>query len=650
MLFKHLFTPHTIRGLEIRNRIFSSGHQTILAREGLPTDEMAAYHESRAAGGVGLIITEAARPHGDTVTTSSYIDASTDKCIPGYRKIAEAVHKHGAKVFGQVAHGGRIAHGYGGLLSVPYAPSTVPDHRFHTMPRTMSTDYVWEVIQAHADAAQRMAAAGLDGIEMTASHGLLLAQFLSPDVNRRTDEFGGSEEKRFRFITEVVTAVRKAIGPDCIIGIRVSAHEDEPTGLTSQMVVDACRRMEDLVDLDYLNVTMGSMATLGSSAHVVPPMVFEHAYTAPHAATIKEVFTRSILVTGRINQPQLAEQVLAKGQADMCGMTRALISDSEMPNKTKRGELDDIRACIGCNQACIGHYHQGVPISCIQDPISGRELTLGAHPAVEKPRTVLIAGGGPGGMKAAAVAAQRGHRVTLCERSGQLGGQVLLAQTLPGRAEFGVLVDNLQREMKLAGVEVRLNTDVDLAWVKQESPDVVIIATGATPFQPDANIGTDTHVIEAWEILKDEASPGHSVVIADWRCDWIGVGLAEKLAQQGCRVRLAVDGTHAGQNLQIYLRDNWAGKLNALEVEIIPYARLFGADGDAVYFHHTASGDPIVCENVDTLVLSQGHQSVITLEGPLRDSGIAIHMVGDCLSPRTAEEAIYEGLMTARRI
>jgi NADPH-dependent 2,4-dienoyl-CoA reductase/sulfur reductase-like enzyme len=379
-------------------------------------------------------------------------------------------------------------------------------------------------------------------------------------------------------------------------------------------------------------------------------MVFEHAYTAPHAATIKEVFTRSILVTGRINQPQLAEQVLAKGQADMCGMTRALISDSAMPNKAKRGDLDDICACIGCNQACIGHYHQGVPISCVQNPISGRELTLGAHPGVEKPRSVLVAGGGPGGMKAAAVAAQRGHRVILCERSGQLGGQVLLAQTLPGRAEFGVLVDNLRREMELAGVEVHLVTDVDTALVKQESPDVVIIATGATPFQPDANIGIDTHAIQAWQILKGEASPGHSVVIADWRCDWIGVGLAEKLAQQGCRVRLAVDGTHAGQNLQIYLRDNWAGKLNALEVEIIPYARLFGADGDTVYFHHTASGDPIVCENVDTLVLSQGHQSVTTLENLLRDSGIAIHMVGDCLSPRTVEEAIYEGLMTARRI
>ena len=650
MSFAHLFTLHTIRSLEIRNRIFSTAHQTILARDWRPTDDMMAYHEARAAGGAGLIVLEAARPHGDAVTTASYIDASRDACIPGYRKIADAVHKHGCKVFGQIAHGGRIAHGQGGLLSVPHAPSTVPDHRFHTMPRAMSTEYVWAVIEAHADAARRMVEADLDGIEMTASHGLLLAQFLSPDVNRRDDEFGGSDEKRFRFIQEIVMAVRKAIGPERVLGIRISAHEDEPTGLNSQMVLDACRRMDGLADLDYLNVTMGSMAGLGSSAHVVPPMAFEHAYTAPHAATIKDVFSRSIFVAGRINQPQLAEQILVKGQADMCGMTRAMISDPDMPNKAMSGKLDDIRACIGCNQACIGHYHQGVPISCIQHPLSGRELTLGAHTKAHTLRTVMVAGGGPGGMKAAAVAAERGHRVILCEKSGQLGGQVLLAQTLPGRAEFGVLVDNLKREMELAGVEVRLNTVVDAAVVEKKKPDTVIIATGATPFNSDAEITDDTHAVEAWQVLRGEANPGSSVVIADWRCDWIGVGLAEKLAQEGCRVRLAVDGTNAGQNLQIYLRDTWAGKLHTLGVEVIPYARLFGADGDTAYFHHTASGDPIVCEDMDTLVLAQGHQPVTALEDALRDRDIDIHMVGDCLSPRTAEEAIYEGLMVAREI
>ncbi len=650
MSFMHLFTPHTIRGIEIRNRIFSTAHQTILAQDWCPTDDMAAYHEARAAGGAGLIVMEAARPHGDAVTTSSYIDASRDECIPGYRKVADAVHKHGGKVFGQIAHGGRIAHGQGGLLSVPHAPSTVPDHRFHTMPRAMSTEYVWEVIEAHADAAGRMMEAGLDGIEMTASHGLLLAQFLSPDVNRRNDEFGGSEEKRFRFIQEVVTAVRKTIGPDRVIGIRISAHEDEPTGLNSQMVLDACQRMNDLADLDYLNVTMGSMAGLGSSAHVVPPMAFEHAYTAPHAATIKDVFSRSIFVAGRINQPQLAEQVLVKGQADMCGMTRALISDPDMPNKAQSGRLDDIRACIGCNQACIGHYHQGVPISCIQHPISGRELTLGAHAKATAPRAVMVAGGGPGGMKAAAVAAERGHRVTLYEKSGQLGGQVLLAQTLPDRTEFGVLVDNLKREMELSGVEIRLNTAVDTAMVEKEKPDAIIIATGATPFKSDAEITDDTHAVEAWQVLRGEANPGSSVVIADWRCDWIGVGLAEKLAREGCRVRLAVDGTNAGQNLQIYLRDHWAGKLHNLGVEVIPYARLFGADGDTAYFHHTASGEPIVCEGMDTLVLAQGHQPATTLEESLRPYDVEIHLVGDCLSPRSAEEAIYEGLTAARKV
>ena len=650
MSFKHLFTPHTIRGMEIRNRIFSTAHQTILARNWAPTDEMAAYHEARAAGGAGLIITESARCHGDAITTSSYIDASTDACIPGYKKIADAVHKHGTKVLGQASHGGRIAGGHDGLLSVPYAPSTVPDHRFHTMPRAMSTEYVWEVIQAHADASARMMEAGLDGVELTASFGLLLAQFLSPDVNRRDDIFGGTEEKRFRFITEIVTAVRKAIGNDKILGIRISAHEDEPTGLTSQMVLDACKRMDALEDLDFLNVTLGSMGGLGSSTHVVPAMFYDHAYVAPHAGTIKEVFSRSVFVAGRINQPQLAEQILEKGQADMCGMTRAMISDAEMPNKAKRGDLDDIRACIGCNQACIGHYHQGVPISCIQNPLSGRELSLGAHQKADKPRSVIVAGGGPGGMKAAAVAAERGHRVILCEKTSQLGGQVLLAQTLPGRAEFGVLVDNLRREMELVGVEVRLNTGVDAQLVKQEQPDVVLIATGAEPFLNHAEISDDTHAVEAWQVLKGEANPGSSVVIADWRCDWTGLGLAEKLAQEGCHVRLAVDGTHAGQGLQMYMRDAWAGRLHTLGVEIIPYARLFGADGDTAYFHHTASGDPIVCENMDTLVLSQGHQPVTTLEDQLQGCGVEIHLIGDCLSPRTAEEAIYEGLMIARDI
>ena len=253
-------------------------------------------------------------------------------------------------------------------------------------------------------------------------------------------------------------------------------------------------------------------------------------------------------------------------------------------------------------------------------------------------------------MKAAAVLGERGHRVILCEKSGLLGGQVLLAQTLPRRAEFGVIVDNLRREMELHGVEVRLNTMVNKALLDAETPDAIIIATGATPFSPDLEISEKTHVVDAWQVLKGEAKPGASVVIADWRCDWVGMGLAEKLAREGSHVRLCVDGEMAGQNLQKYLRWHWAGELHKLGIEIIPYARLFGADGDTVYFQHTTSGEAIICENMNTLVIAQGHQPVVTLELELAEMDIEFHLVGDCLSPRSAEEAVYEGLMAARNI
>lgn len=650
MSFSHLFTPHEIRGLEIRNRIFSSAHQTILARNGYPGEDMAAYHKARARGGAGLIILESSRPCADDVSASYYLDSSTDACIPGYRMVADAVHRHGCKLFGQINHGGRIAYTHEGMHIVSHAPSMVPDHRFHCMPRVMSADYIRRVIDDFAAAAARMAEAGLDGAELTASHGMLIAQFLNPQTNYREDEYGGSAENRFRIVSEMIAATREQVGNDFIIGMRISAEELEPDGLDRQAWLEICRRLGDEDELDYLNVTVGSMMGLGGSVHVVPPMFIDHAYTAPHAGDIKREVRQSVLVTGRINQPQLAEQVLARNQADLCGMTRALISDPDMPNKARSGKLDDIRSCIGCNQACIGHYHQGVRISCIQHPVSGRELKLGHHEPAKSSRKVIVAGGGPAGMKAAAVAAERGHRVILCEQSRGLGGQALLAQTLPGRGEFGVIVDNLRREMEIHGVDIRLNTLVEKSLVEDEQADAVVIAAGAMPYWPDLEISEKTHSADAWQILTDEIRPGASVVIADWRCDWVGMGLAEKLARDGSQVRLCVDGEMAGQNLQKYLRWHWIGELHRLGVEIIPYARFFGADEDTAYFQHTTSGEPIICENMDTLVIALGHRPNTTLERELAGMDVEIHLAGDCLSPRSAEEAVYEGFTVARAI
>ncbi|MBT4934332.1 MAG: FAD-dependent oxidoreductase [Rhodospirillaceae bacterium] len=650
MTFKHLFTPHEIRGLEIKNRIFSSSHQTILARNGAPSEDMAAYHEARARGGAGLIIMESSRPVDDEVAESYYLNTSNDDCIPGYRMVADAVHRHGTKVFGQINHGGRISYTQDGMQRVAHAPSMVPDHRFHCMPRTMSTQYVWHIIDCFARAAGRMAEAGLDGMELTASHGMLIAQFLNPQTNFRGDEFGGSEENRFRFLFEIINATRKEVGPDKVIGLRISADEHEPDGLDEAAWLQICHRLNEEPELDYLNVTTGSMMGLAGSVHVVPPMMIDHAYLAPKAGAIKAGVRKSVFVAGRINQPQLAEQILEHGQADMCGMTRAMISDPEMSNKAQAGRLDDIRACIGCNQACIGHYHMGIRISCIQNPVSGRERELPPLPKTETSKRVLVAGGGPAGMKAAAVAAERGHKVTLFEKSGVLGGQTLLAQMLPGRSEFGVIVDNLKREMELAGVEVRLNIPVDRNVIEAERPDDVIVATGAVPYWPELEIENTVHAVDVWQILKGETNPGASVVIVDWRCDWVGLGVAEKLARDGSYVRLCVDGEMAGQNLQKYLRWHWAGELHKLGVEVIPYVRFFGAADDTAFFMHSLSGEAVECGGMDTLVIAQGHRPLTDLEDALRDSGIRIHTAGDCRSPRSAEEAIFEGMNVARAL
>ncbi|MEQ9257889.1 MAG: FAD-dependent oxidoreductase, partial [Roseovarius sp.] len=368
------------------------------------------------------------------------------------------------------------------------------------------------------------------------------------------------------------------------------------------------------------------------------------AYTAPLAGAIKARVSKPVFVAGRINQPQIAEAVLAAGQADMCGMTRALISDPEMPAKARAGRLDDIRACIACNQACIGHMLNGCAISCIQHPETGRELEFGALAAAPEPRKVMVVGGGPAGMKSAAVAAARGHRVTLFEAGPALGGQVALAQSLPGRAEFGGLATNLAREMALAGVALRLNTRVTAALVAEEAPDAIVLATGAQPHAPPLDGAEEAHVVTAWQVLMGEANVGSRAVIADWRCDWVGMGLAERLARDGCHVRLAVNGMMAGQSIPQYARDTWLGTLHRLGVEILPHLRLFGADAEDAYFQHVLSGEPVILEGVDTLVTALGHRPETALEESLEGWPGALHVIGDCLSPRTAEEAVLEGL------
>jgi len=643
--FPHLFEPLRIGSVELRNRIVSTGHDTGLTDHGAVDDRLVAYHRARARGGAGLIIVQVASVHLTAFYTAHILQGHHDGCIPGYRRLAETVHGEGAAIFGQLFHPGReILSSDDGSAKAAWSSSATPNERFHVMPRAMTKAMIDEVVQGYADTGARLIEAGLDGVEVVASHGYLPAQFLAESINRRQDEYGGSPENRMRFLRELLQALRRRLGPGPVIGIRISGEDLDGIGLEEGESTACCETMAAAGLVDYVSVVAGSSASRQGAYHISAPMTQHHGYTAPYAAKIKARLSVPVIVTGRINQPQTAEAIIAAGEADACGMTRAMICDPEMANKTAAGRLDDIRACIACNQACVGHFLMGCPISCIQHPETGRETAYGEPTPASNPKRILVAGGGPGGMKAAAVAAGRGHHVVLCETASRLGGQALLAQLLPGRAEFGGIVTNLQREIELAGVEVRLSAKVDRAMVEAGEFDAVIVATGGKPRVPSLEGLDEGHAVTAWDVLSGEANVGSSVLIADWRCDWIGFGIAEKLALDGCRVRLAVNGTQPGEAVMPYIRDHAAGRLFSLGVEVLPYARLFGLDADSVYLEHTMAREPIVCEGVDTLVLALGHDSCDELISALEGLDIESHAIGDCLAPRTAEEAVLEGL------
>jgi len=645
-LFPKLFEPMQIGGVHLRNRIFSTGHMTCMLSDGLPNADFVAYHEARAAGGCALIITESAAVHP---TSNAYnVQLFRDDSVAALSKVADAVHRHDCKVFGQLGHGGRETHSSpDGTAPVAFGPSQVASERFHVIPRAMPPALIAEIVESFGAAAERYMHAGFDGVEIMASHGLLLAQFLNPRVNRRDDDYGGELDNRMRLLRDAIGSVRKCTGDSFAVGIRISGDELNYGGLEPDEVIEICARLDNDGDLDFIDVIGGSMTGLAGSVHVVPPMNVEPGYLAPIAAKVKAVVSIPVLVAGRINQPHTAEAILAAGHADLCGMTRAQICDPELANKAARDAVDDIRACIGCNQACIGHMQQGFPISCIQHPETGRERRYGSISLVDKSLRVVVVGGGPAGMKAAAVAAARGHDVSLYEQDAELGGQVKLARLLPERAEFGGIITNLEREMRAAGARVELGVRVDRALIDQSKADAVVLATGGSPHIPDVLIEEGAHVMHASQLLAERANVGARVLVADWRCDWVGLGIAEQLARDGCHVRLAVNGYVPGQSIQQYVRDLWVGELHRLGVEMIPYARLVGVDESTVYLQHTMSGEAILCEDVDTLVAATGNASVNVLEGELQGYGGEIHMAGDCLSPRTCEEAVLEGLQAA---
>jgi NADPH-dependent 2,4-dienoyl-CoA reductase/sulfur reductase-like enzyme len=333
-------------------------------------------------------------------------------------------------------------------------------------------------------------------------------------------------------------------------------------------------------------------------------------------------------------------------------MTRALICDPLLANKAAAGEEEDIRACIACNQACIGHFHMGFSISCIQHPETGREIAYGQRVRARSPRDVLVVGGGPGGLKAAAVAAQRGHRVTLHEAFSHVGGQILLAQLLPGRDEFGGAATNLRHEALRAGVEIVTKSRVSAQMIRELGPDVVVLATGARPYWPALEVMGEPVVLDAWQAAARRAATtgprrGRRLAAATGSAS-ASRGLPR--AQKGHRVTLCVNGYAAGESLQQYVRDAKLAALQRERIAVVALVRPFGVDADSVYLQHELTEEPVVIERVSAMVLACGHEASNELMGDLGATDLQVVAVGDCVTPRTLEEAVLEGLVAASAI
>jgi mycofactocin system FadH/OYE family oxidoreductase 2 len=642
--FKYLFTPLDIGPVTLRNRIVCPAHVTNFAKDHLPSETDLFYYLERAKGEVGLIITGATHVH-PTSTSSLGGDVWNidDRIIPWYQRISSAVHAYGAKILAELSHTGRQTV-YSSKMHPLVAPSPIrPPERYFETPRELDSKEITEIIEAFGQAARRAKEGGLDGIELHGAHGNLIAQFMSPYANKRTDRYGGSLENRLRFALEVIDCVRQKVGDDFVVGMRISGDEFVEGGLTLGDMKVIAPMLEASGGLDFLDISASTYSNYLAYAIHMPPMAMPPGSLVYLSRGIKEVVSLPVIAVGRINDPVQAEKILADGQADLIGMCRAIICDPELPQKAREGRLEDIRACIACMEGCAGHFVHGKPITCIQNPIVGREKEWAAMEPAKSIKKVVVVGGGPSGMEAARVASLRGHKVTLYEKEDQLGGQVLIAAKAPFRENFGEIARYLSRQLSKIGVRIRLGVTATSDMIRAEKPDAVVVATGSKPYIPPIPGVEGENVLTDWDVLQDDAEVGENVVIIDEEGYMRGCSAAEFLADRGKKVEILTPLFYIGMQIEVKTWRLLYQRLLEKGVVLTPHTRVREIQGRAVIAFNTITNAKRVIEGVDTLVLAFGGEANSKLYQDLMGQVKELYAAGDCVAPRQVEHAIYEG-------
>jgi 2,4-dienoyl-CoA reductase-like NADH-dependent reductase (Old Yellow Enzyme family)/thioredoxin reductase len=551
----------------------------------------------------------------------------------------------------QLTHMGRRSQSDVEGWHVLLAPSQIPEKVHREVPHEIEPEQITMLVRAFGDATRRCREGGLDGVELSFAHNHLVDQFWSPLFNRRTDEYGGSLENRMRFAFEVLREIRRQVGSDWVVGARISGDEMTAGGLTAPDMAEIARRLATSGLVDFLSIIGGAAHTLPLQALAVPNMASPHGIYVPLAAAIKAaVASMPIFHAGRIVDPIHAEQILADGSIDLVGMTRALIADPDLPRKAIEGRLDDVRLCVGANEGCIDRIYQGKPVTCVQNPGAGRETELAELVPTASPRRVVVVGAGPAGLEAARVAALRGHRVVLLEREAEVGGQVLLAARGPARAEYAGILRFLARQVEKLTIDCRLRVEASVDTVLAESPEVVIIATGSSPYRPDLPGLDGKHVVTDRDVLLDRAEVGERVVVVDDVHTQQGLSTAEYLLDRGRRVEVISRLFYAGQDVGVTSIAPLYSRLFAKGVTLTPHTDLVAVEGSAVVVANVYTHAERRIEGVDTLVLSMGSRSTDALYRALKGKVSTLHAIGDCVAPRGVHQAILEGTRVARAV
>ena len=635
-----LFTPFSIKSIELKNRIVMPALASFLIGDnGSISDATVEHYRRRAGGGPAMVITEACAVSPEGVVSAHQARIYEDQFIEGLSRIAAAIKEEGCVPALQIHHSGRQT-SVKVIKRKPLAPSPLPCPAIRGDVEPLSIGGIQELVKKFGDAAVRANQAGFELIEIHGAHGYLINQFLSPFSNIRNDAYGGTVAARTRFAREIVEELRRRLGHEFPISFKISAEEYVDGGLTTTESIEILKVLVD-AGIDVVQVSAGNDLT---PEWICQPMFMEKACLVNSAKQVKQALDIPVMVVGRINDPQIANDIIAQAKADLVCMGRGLLADPEMPLKAQAGRLDEIRTCIACNTCMESIFKKG-RIECLVNPMLGREKEMAFVPT-SKPQKIMVVGGGPGGMNVAWVAAKRGHDVHVYEKRSELGGQLLPGSTPGHKAELRTLIQFQKKQAELFGVKCHLNIEVSAEDIKAFNPDVVILATGSLPALPAVD-GIDKDMVLTYEDVLDGGPANFNKVVIIGGGP-TGLELALYLSDHGSSVTVIEMLSEAGKHLEAMTKKIIFARLKENNVTVATDTRLLKIEDNGVIVAGRENQERFI--ESDKVLIAIGTRPNLKLYDQIKSLGFKIHQIGDCLEPRSAKDAIYESAVLGRLI